>query len=261
MSKRVYSLAAKQGDPRYLQAVQGNYWFWLRGYEVVEFNREQLTSGELDPQLLHDPENTIVYGSVAVVREAIVRAGRPEPANIDFPPELGRFLGRAVWQATMREIRGWEQSNSDMLPVHVKPRDRPKLFAGKVVSSFRDLISLAGVPADEPLLVQEFVDIASEWRVSILRGRVLNVAHYKGDSLAFPNSSMICEAIDAFADAPIGYAMDWGLTSDGRTILVEVNDGFALGNYGVRGHHYTALIEARWRQLMGLDDNGIGCDS
>ena len=52
--------------------------------------------------------------------------------------------------------------------------------------------------------------------------------------------------------------MDWAVTRDGRTILVEVNDGFALGNDGVPGHQYTALIEARWRQLMGLEDNGVG---
>lgn len=52
--------------------------------------------------------------------------------------------------------------------------------------------------------------------------------------------------------------MDWGVTEDGRTLLVEVNDGFALGNYGVRLFEYTAMIEARWRQLMGLSDNGVG---
>ena len=52
--------------------------------------------------------------------------------------------------------------------------------------------------------------------------------------------------------------MDWGVTVDGRTLLVEVNDGYALGNYGVRGHQYTAVIECRWRELMGLDDSGVG---
>ncbi len=52
-------------------------------------------------------------------------------------------------------------------------------------------------------------------------------------------SNVIRDAIDCFADAPIGYGMDWAVTDDARTILVEVNDGFALGNYGVRGLHYT----------------------
>jgi len=64
--------------------------------------------------------------------------------------------------------------------------------------------------------------------------------------------------VQAFEDRPISFGMDWGITSAGPTILVEVNDGFSLGNYGLRGPEYTALIEARWRQLMGLPDNGVG---
>lgn len=260
MSKRVYSLNAKQGDPRYLQAAQGNYWFWQRGYEVVGFEREELDEGKLDTDLSEDSENTIVYGSVAVVRDAIRRAGHPAPTNLDFPASLSQFVGRSVSQATMGEVRHWEQGESDRLPVHVKPRDRHKLFTGKVLRSFGDFITLAGVPDNEPVIVQEVVSLASEWRATILRGRVMNVSHYKGDALLFPDSELIQKAVDTFSDAPIGYGMDWGITTDHKTILVEVNDGFALGNYGVRGHQYTAMIECRWRELMGLEDNGVGLE-
>ena len=62
----------------------------------------------------------------------------------------------------------------------------------------------------------------------------------------------------AFASAPIGYGADWAVAADGRTVLVEVNDGFSLGNYGVPGHLYTALLQCRWRQLNGLPDDGVG---
>lgn len=257
---RVYSLNAKQGDPRYLQAVQGNYWFWQRGYDVVGFEREQLNAGELDADLINDPEHTLVYGSVAVVRDAVIRAGRPEPPNLDFPPCLVQFVGRKIFESTMGQVRDWESSQPDRLPVHIKPRDRHKLFAGKVVSAYRDFLSLSGVPAGEPVIVQDVVGLTTEWRASILRGKVLNISHYKGDPLVFPDVNVIRDAIHCFEDAPIGYGMDWAVTEDARTILVEVNDGFALGNYGVRGHHYTALIECRWRELMGLDDNGIGLE-
>ncbi len=257
---RVYSLNAKQGDPRYLQAAQGNYWFWHRGYDVVGFEREQLNAGELDADLIGDTENTLVYGSVAVVRDAVTRAGRPEPPNLDFPPCLANFVGRTVFDSTMGEVRDWETSQPDRLPVHIKPRDRHKLFAGKVVGAYRDFLSLSGVPPEEPVIVQEVIGLMTEWRASILRGKVLNIAHYKGDPLVFPDVNVIRDAISCFEDAPVGYGMDWAVTDDARTILVEVNDGFALGNYGVRGHHYTALIECRWRELMGLDDNGVGLE-
>ncbi len=61
-----------------------------------------------------------------------------------------------------------------------------------------------------------------------------------------------------YGTQPIGFGMDWGVTDLGQTLLVEVNDGFALGNYGTKGHHYTALIECRWRELMGLPDMELG---
>jgi hypothetical protein len=255
---KVYSLRAEPGEPRYLQATQGNYWFWQRGYEVVPFVRQQLQAGDLDADLTTAIETTLVWGSVAVVREAVARAGREAPPNIDFPPELSSFLGREVREATMGDVRRYVNSESKELPVHVKPRDRQKLFTGKVVSAFRDLISLSGVPDEEPVIVQELLQFRSEWRAYVLRGRALNVSNYKGDGMVFPDASVILSAIAAFSSSPIGYAMDWAVTRDGRTVLVEVNDGFALGNYGMSGSQYTALVECRWRELMGLEDNGVG---
>ncbi len=86
----------------------------------------------------------------------------------------------------------------------------------------------------------------------------MNVAHYLGEPVWFPNPNVMRAALDAFYECPIAFGMDWGVTEQGDTLLVEVNDGFALGNYGVRRFQYTAMIEARWRELMGLADNGVG---
>lgn len=225
---------------------------------MVSFSRDELSAGRLDDDLVNDPEHTIVYGAVGIVREALARANRPQPPNIDFPNSLQNYLGRRVFDSTMGEIREWERSNSSRLPAHIKPRDRHKLFKGMIVHSFGDFIALAGIPDQEPVIVQEVVQFASEWRATILRDQIVNVAHYKGDALRFPDVQLMIDGLNSFADRPIACGMDWGITSDGRTILVEVNDGFALGNYGVRGHLYTALIECRWRQLMGLSDNYVG---
>lgn len=255
---KVFTLTAARGEPRYCQALQVDYWFWERGYEVVSFTRDELQRGLLDEDLLQNPEQTIVYGAVGIVHMALARVGRPKPPNIDFPASLAAYLGRRVFDATMGEVRSWQDENSGQLPAHIKPRDRQKLFKGAVVEDFADLIPLSGVPDDEPVIVQEVVQFVSEWRATVLRDRIVNVAHYKGDPLKFPDPSVISQALAKFADRPIACGLDWGITADGRTLLVEVNDGYALGNYGVRGHQYTAVIECRWRELMGLEDNGVG---
>lgn len=255
---KVYSLNVRQGEPRFLQAVQANYWFWQRGYEVVNFEREELAAGRLDDDLRLEPEGLIVCASVVVVQETLARAGRPAPGWDDVPESLQQFLGREVASSTMGEVRNRANASPEGFQVHVKPSRRQKLFAGTIVQGFRDFIPLSGVPDDEPVTVQEVVRFASEWRAYVLRGRIVGVANYKGDPMQFPSAHVLQQAVERFADAPIGYGIDWGVTDDGRTLLIEANDGYALGNYGLRGSLYTALIECRWRELMGLADSGVG---
>ncbi|MGM7644396.1 ATP-grasp domain-containing protein [Nocardia sp. JW2] len=45
--------------------------------------------------------------------------------------------------------------------------------------------------------------------------------------------------------------MDFGVLANGDTALVEVNDGYALGAYRIAADHYTELVMARWRELLG----------
>jgi len=44
--------------------------------------------------------------------------------------------------------------------------------------------------------------------------------------------------------------MDFGLTEDGRTLLVEINDGFALGSYGLDPIQYAKLLSACWADII-----------
>jgi hypothetical protein len=39
--------------------------------------------------------------------------------------------------------------------------------------------------------------------------------------------------------------MDWGVTSDGKTVLIEVNDVYALGCYGLDRLLYASMLRDR----------------
>lgn len=255
---RAYVQQGNQGDFNYLNLEQVAHWFWEKGYEVIRFEYPQLGEGFLDRGLLSYQHETIVAGGVGTIREALERAGRPLPENLDLPMSLDTWIGRKRWSTTLGEVRDWVNQQSVLLPVHIKPLKAHKKFTGCVVEQFSDLIKTAAVDDDVEVLAQEVVHFKSEWRASVLRDRIVNVSHYIGDPLRFPDSEILQSALRAFEPRPIACGMDWGVTEDGRTLLVEVNDGFALGNYGVRGTPYTAMIEARWREMMGLPDNGIG---
>lgn len=257
---QAYVQQVRESTRNYVQLFQAAHWFRERGYEVIRFGFEEIELGGLDDALLNHPDEMVLRGGVEAVRKALVRAGRPLPPNLDLPLSLQRWFGRRIWESTLADVRRVVGRESQE-PIHVKPLRHHKLFTGRVLREFRDLIPTAAIPDDTPVLVQECVQFISEWRATILRDRVLNVAHYRGDPLAFPDAEIVGRAVGDFDGRPIGFAMDWGITTDGRTLLVEVNDGYSLGNYGVRGPAFIALIEARWRELMGLPDNGVGsCD-
>jgi hypothetical protein len=227
------------------------YWFSYRGAECVHFDFPDIAAGKLDADLRDEPESTIVIGGVGAIRGVLEHIGRPLTKLPDFPESIKQLAGRRIWDTTMSEIHRIMNHEPERLPLHVKPHHH-KLFTGVVVRAFRDLIPSAHVKADEPILMQEFVEFVSEWRCVVLRGEILNVAHYRGDPVLFPDPRVMKKAVEAFTDSPVAYALDWGRTADGRTLLVEFNDAHSLGNYGLRGPDYVNVLIARWRELMGI---------
>jgi hypothetical protein len=155
-----------------------------------------------------------------------------------------------VWAATWGDICG--SCDRAEPPVFVKPLRDPKAFPARVVAAFRDLIPLSHLPADFAVLASEPIEFVSEWRFFVLGGRVVGAGWYAGDPLTFPDAGVVAEAVRVWgAAAPAGYGIDFGVAADGRTLLVEVNDGYSLGCLGLRGELYSRLLEARWVELMG----------
>ena len=101
------------------------------------------------------------------------------------------------------------------------------------------------------------MEFVAEWRAFVRYGRVVDVRGYRGDWRYHYDSEVVERAVGAFSSAPAGYAMDFGLTSDGRTLIVEINDGFGLGCYGLDPVEYAKLLSARWCELVGIHDE---CD-
>jgi hypothetical protein len=255
---RAYVQQRKQDSRYYLASIEASHWFWQRGYEVVSFSFPEIDQGRIDDWLLHNPEDLVVHAGVEGVTALLARAGKPAPPKLDLPVSLSPWIGRFTWETTLGEVRNQVDSEVPFNPFHVKPLLHNKLFKGTVVYGLRDLIPSASIPDETPVLAQQRIEFISEWRAFILRDTILNIANYKGTPLRFPDVDVIIAAIEAFSDKPIAFGMDWGITASGQTLLVEVNDGYALSNYGLDGMPFTAMIEARWRQLMMLSDNGIG---
>jgi hypothetical protein len=95
----------------------------------------------------------------------------------------------------------------------------------------------------------------SEHRVYVTRGQIVGTRHYLGDPAITIDTAVARDAVGAYeatGAAPAGYGIDFGVLASGETALVEVNEGYGLGSYGLGDAAYTDLIIARWCQLTGV---------
>ena len=184
-----------------------------------------------------------------------------EPKIPDYPDQLRKILGRKVWKDTINSIAADESKWS--AGYFVKPT-RDKAFTGKIIRNISDLIGCGSCYEDYEVIVSEPIDIMAEWRCFITYDRLVDVRPYgslvRSDYDGFMyhyDSSVLKSMMEAFVgwdERPAACSMDICVTRDGRTLLVEMNDAYALGCYGLPGVLYARLISARWSQLLGRRD-------
>jgi len=219
-----------------------------RGFIERGVRALRVTPRDIDRLLEQPPDpGTLLFGGIEYVRPYLEHLGVEVP-NLDYPEVLLDYLGRPPEVTTLGHIR--RAYNEPGEPVFIKPVEH-KLFAGHVVSRFRDLLKTTHESSDTLVYKVEHVAFRSEWRFYVHESTIVGANHYKGDPLVFPNRLVVAQAATAFRGhgAPVAYALDFGVTEEERTLLVEVNDMIALGSYGLDPAHYSYLIETRWDEL------------
>ncbi|QJW96263.1 ATP-grasp domain-containing protein [Frigoriglobus tundricola] len=220
--------------------------FSAKAYPLDFFEWDELTGRHLS--LARD---TLLVGGTVAIHKALAQLGLPIPPPLNVPESLLSFTGRKLWPTTLGEIRGQFEAGSAP-PVFVKPLSSAKEFAGQVMTTTSDLARVRHLEDDLAVQAAEPIAFVSEWRFFVLHGAVIGTAHYKGDCFTHPEAVAVRSAVAAYSGAPAAYGIDFGVTADGRTLLVEVNDGFALGCYGLDPVLYADMLEARWCELAGL---------
>lgn len=189
------------------------------------------------------PEDPVI-GTVSDVKVALEKFGiKLEP--LDYPDELMPFTGRKIWKSTLFTVT----SHSDAWHVFVKPVEEIKRFQGTVLDKSEDLIKLGGGLEDIEIWCSEKVHFISEWRLWILNGDIIGLSPYKGRWDVFPDTDVLRKAVQAYQNGPVAYALDFGICDDGRTLLVEVSDGYALASFGLEPQLYMKVLAARWKEL------------
>lgn len=215
------------------------------GYPLDFFEWDDLTQKclRLDPL-------TLVVGGTTAVHMALRQIGVEIPRPLNLPQPLLSFAGRRIWETTLGAIRT-EADTGQITPVFLKPLVETKSFAGCVVAGRPELERLHHLDDEVRLQAAEPVGFVSEWRYYVNRGAVVGIAHYKGEWSIVPNASIVHQAISAYASSPVAYSLDFGVTANGQSMLVEANDAFALGAHGIDAVAYARMLEDRWLEITG----------
>lgn len=139
-------------------------------------------------------------------------------------------------------------------PCFIKPAKEIKAFTGIIVNSKEEVI-LFTQDYKKQLSVQEIVEFESEYRVYVHKDRgILGVKHYLGDPYITPDRDFV-EAVYFAAKKELkenSYTLDIAIDKNGKNYLIEVNDGWAIGNYGLTPKDYFSFVKTRWLQLTGV---------
>lgn len=155
---------------------------------------------------------------------------------------------RTHWVGTIGEIKRSAQLGNKHF---IKPFDI-KLFTGFVIDQMQ-YSSLNGIPDETPVMVYEpfKYPIESEWRCYILNNRVEYIANYSGDFLVNLNGTYLQKVIaDNKSTFPTAYTIDIGVLANGENVVIEFNDMWAIGNYGVPNDLYLRMLKERYFEII-----------
>lgn len=225
----------------------------IEGLGNLGIPAELFTRKQIARRRLPIDRGTVVAGEVPSVPGALRQLGVEPPRPNDYPVCLRHLLHRRVWSSTVRRLKEGLFEGA-VPPAFAKPSGRQKRFTGRVFASPDDLIHLEGASGSTTIHCAEPVRWTSEHRVYVVRGRVVGIRHYAGEPAVSLDDAVVSEAVRRLqqsGETTAGYGLDLGVLDDGRTALVEWNDGFSLGSYGLDAGSYTELILARWSELVG----------
>ena len=174
----------------------------------------------------------------------------------DYPDVLKKYLGRTIWKDTINSIN----TNPNKWGVFVKPV-KEKAFTGKVINGPADLVGCGSCYEDYEVYCSEIVNIKREWRGFIYYDKLIDLRPYNGDWHYNYTPEVIDKVMNDFLtweDRPLACSLDFAVIEykDGnrKTIFIEANDAYALGNYGLHHVMYARLISARWSQILDRPD-------
>jgi hypothetical protein len=198
---------------------------------------EDLVSGKYDLLI----KNNLFVGSVEFMREVFKRVGITSvslPANSNRPSEM------ITLESAYKRVAKGEK-------IFIKPV-QTKLFTGLVLDGCT-YSCLDNLPPETIVWAYDVFNsnIESEWRVYIHKNLIIDSRNYSGDITISPDYNYVKKVISENRNQfPCAYTIDVGIFHSGDNVVVEFNDMWAIGNYGMPNDIYLKLLQDRYFEII-----------
>jgi hypothetical protein len=208
-------------------------------YRLTSF--EEVQSGKFDLLI----KKNLFVGSVEFMREVFKRVGIEDvrlPFNSNRESKI-ITLGEAHSRVSEGE------------KLFIKPLEI-KLFTGLVLDGFK-YSCLNGLPDDTKVMAYKPFEgnILSEWRLYVHNHELVDSRNYSGDFTISPNYVYSANVIrkNRGLHFPCAYTIDIAVLERklvDENVVVEFNDMWAIGNYGVPNDIYLNLLKDRYFEII-----------
>jgi len=206
--------------------------FRILGYKVLPFT-------QIDETFAIKGQCSPVIGTIDTMSE-LFNLLRVDIPNFDYVENIGRNIYKTTVDKFILTFDG--------TPKFIKPI-KNKIFDGIVIGSYENLNYIKFAKGEE-IYVSDVLDIDSEWRFYVHYGNTLNWSHMKGNIFNLPSFTTVKKIISSIKNPPVSYTVDVAKLHDNSTVLVELNDFYAIGSYGLDCETYSKMLEQRYFEIL-----------
>lgn len=217
-----------------------------RNIEIVYFSQKQLLRNKIK---LENPY--IVSAGLPSMRYIFSHFGISMPISNSYPKELEALYGRDIQEDTIGNAFRRYKNNEDFF---IKPRDDFKSFTGFVISENEYMLGkmVRKLKPEYPVLTSTLVDIKSEHRAYIANNAILETSYYFGDDSKL-DMDVVNKTVKILSETdyiPSAYAIDFAVIGNGKTVVLELNEGFSIDSYNCSSKNYFNVIKTRWDSFI-----------
>jgi hypothetical protein len=236
--------------------VYGDIMYAIDGFEAMDYQLRPFSGLDYRVQgtdFLRDYRaGDVVVGSLATMRKHF-QSLDSLPPDIDYPETIDPVIsGRVVVKTRLHLAESWFKNCEK---VFIKPvRCKLPGFTAKPYTKedYDELIR--HLPLDTEVFVTACEEYRAEYRVFVHRSEIVDIRRYHKTAGAWALEEVdyprVAAMVGAYGTAPVAYTLDVAVTSEGETVLVEVNDFWAVGAYGLDPRQYAQMLKDRYTQIL-----------